>query len=481
MGIDQRKYLINQLFMLLKTAQIHDPGNRAFQHPVEQFHGLLETMIAEEGVLTLESIDMGIFLNETKIRSDISTFGTFRFIDNLFAQKDIGGIRIQEVPSLEELAFFVQTLSKDSAVGAETLNGLLQAKGFQSIELLMRQAKKTVAKEDIKSSVVNAKQRAMKNYIKAIDIMKGTTTKAITAQSSDTRKAKRVVYNLVDICMEEGFSFLGLSNIKNYDEYTFNHSVNVCVISIAFGKNLGLSKRQIGELGLAGLYHDFGKTRIPTKILNKPGRFNDDEWAIMKEHPLMAIKEMIGMKGGFEEIDIKKMIAAFEHHRNYDCSGYPQTGIKKELNFYSRVVAISDAYDAMTTNRVYQRGMLPTVALKILMDNAGTKFDPLLVKAFVHTVGIYPVGALVQLNDGSMAIVLQVPTNPEHMEFPTVKVVLDAQGQRHLAGPVINLANTQGTGSALSVVNLVRPEDHNINVAHSLFGDALEAAKKDAG
>jgi HD-GYP domain-containing protein (c-di-GMP phosphodiesterase class II) len=312
----------------------------------------------------------------------------------------------------------------------------------------------------------------LKNYAKAIDVIHSLSLPASKTQTLDTRKAKRVVYDLVDICLEEGFSFLGLATIKNYDEYTFNHSVNVCVISIGFGKHLGLSKRQIGELGIAALYHDFGKTLIPTEILNKPGKFNPDEWTIMKSHPVMSIKRLLSIKGGFQPADIKKMIAAFEHHRNFDCSGYPQTGVKKSLNFFSRVVAISDAYDAMTTNRVYQKGMLPTVALKTIADNSGTKFDPLLVKAFINTIGIYPVGSLVRLNNGSLAVVVQVNKDPKLLARPIVRLVVDEAGRRIEEGPEIDLSAPPEPLKGIFVDTVVRPEDYNINVAHYLFSDA---------
>ena len=147
----------------------------------------------------------------------------------------------------------------------------------------------------------------------------------------------------------------------------------------------------------------------------------------------------------------------------------------KKLNFYSRVVAIADAYDAMTTNRVYQRGMLPTVALKILVDHAGTKFDPLLVKAFVNTVGIYPVGSLVRLNTGALAVVTDITKIPDKLARPTVKIIADEKGRRIEDGETIDLANPTEAQKSLNIETAVHPEDYNINVAHYLFGDALAA------
>ena len=200
----------------------------------------------------------------------------------------------------------------------------------------------------------------------------------------------------------------------------------------------------------------------------------------MKTHPLRSIKTML-QTNTLQDNDIKKMIAAFEHHRNYDCTGYPETGVKKKMNFYSRVVAIADAFDAMTTNRVYQRAMLPTAALKVLMDNAGTKFDPLLVKAFVNTVGIYPVGSLLRMTDGSLAVVTAVPANPAKFEFPTVRLAADAQGRRLEKGPEIDLARAAEEGRSLGIDTVVRPEDYHINVTHYLFGEVAAEAGMNLG
>lgn len=471
MSMDLAKTFANQLFMLVKTAQIHDPANQAFQTPLAQIRDTVSKLFDSEETLRLEVVETNLYLNGEKLRTDISTFGTYQFFNADFESKNIGGLLFTYVPTDDDFIEFVRIyarLTDTTRMGAEEFNQALKAKEIHSIEFLERIEKKSVSRQTLPSRTVSQKRQALKNYVKAIDVIKDSASKITTAKGYESRKAKRVVYNLVDICLEEGFSFFGLSNVKNYDEYTFNHSVNVCVIAIAFGKNLGFTKKQIGELGIAALFHDYGKLAIPLKILNKPGHFDDDEWEVMKSHPIKSVKTMLALKG-FQEQDLKKLIAAFEHHRNYDRSGYPKTGLNKPMNFYSKVVAIADAYDAMTTNRVYQRALLPTQALKILMDNAGTKFDPLLVKAFVNTVGIYPVGSLLQMNTGELAIVTAVTKDPDKLALPTIKIVKDVNGNVIQKGLEVNLAEQT---SELKITEVVHPEDHGINVANILFGDA---------
>lgn len=468
------KTFVNQLFMLLKTGQIHDPSNQAFKVPLENLKTVLQTIMGEDGALRLESVETNLYLNGEKIRTDISTFATFRYFEEEFERKNVGGIAFHSPPSTEELIEFVRIFSRTldaSQVGAQKLNQALSEKEIASIELLERLERRSVSKDDLQKTTT--KRTALKNYVKAVDVVKDCGNKISANQAFQTRKAKRVVYNLVDLCLDEEFSFMGLSNIKNYDEYTFNHSVNVCIIAIEFGKNLGLSKKQIGELGVAALFHDYGKLAIPREILNKPGRFEPSEWEVMKSHPLKAVKTLLSTKG-FEELDIKKMIAAFEHHRNYDCTGYPQTGIKKSLNFYSKVVAIADAYDAMTTNRVYQRALLPTAALQILLEHSGTKFDPILVKAFINTVGLYPVGTVVRLQSKEIAIVTHPNADPAKLAQPRIRVISTADGKFFNDGAEIDLSE-EDVDTSRSIEMVVRPEDYNINVTHYLFQDAKES------
>jgi HD-GYP domain-containing protein (c-di-GMP phosphodiesterase class II) len=472
-----RKTFANQLFMLAKTAQIHDPENQAFRAPLDQFERLLTEMVREEGPLRFESVETSLYINEAKIRSDISMFGTSRYFEEEFERKNVGGICFTSAPSRMELIDFVRIFARPLEVpvtGAEEFNRILLSKEVRSIEFLERVERKTVSKSE--TAAVSKTRAGLKNYVKAVDVVRDCGNRIQARRGFESRKAKRVVYNLVDLCIDEGFSFMGLSNIKNYDEYTFNHSVNVCIISIEFGKNLGLSKKQLGELGVAALFHDYGKLAIPREILNKPGRFEPEEWELMKSHPIQAVKTLLSVQG-FEGSDIKRMIAAFEHHRNYDCTGYPQTGVRKPLNFYSKIVAIADAYDAMTTNRVYQRALLPTAALKVLMDGAGTKFDPLLVKAFVNTVGIYPVGTLLKLSSGEMAIVTSANTDPAKLVLPKVKVIAGATGVFTDEGAEIDLAAQPPGEPERRIEKILRPEDYRVNVAHYLFGDAAETGK----
>ena len=458
--------LTHGIFVAFKATQVYELENEALKRPLQATIQLLENVLKAESQLKFELVGRDLFINGNLVKSDLYTFSSFQFLANLFNQTQSGGFLLHEKPSFSDTHQFLKYLSEVASSKEAPAN----FKTLGPFELLPFEAKKSLSNVHQKQRL-NDTQKALKSYVQAVDVLKvGSKTMTKGLSQRTILEAKRVVYNLVDLCQNEGFSFVGLSNIKDYDEYTFNHSINVCVISIAFGKNLGLTKKQVAELGMAALFHDFGKVEVPVEILNKPGKFTEDEWEVMRKHPVESVKHLI-QDSDFQIQDLRKVIAAYEHHRSYDCTGYPNTGLGKPMNFFSKVVAIADAYDAMTTNRVYQRAMLATDALQILVKNAGTKFDPLLVKAFINTVGIFPVGSTVLLNNGHLAVVTESPKNPKLMLRPKLNIVSRADKTLLKQGKPFDLAEDKQ--EAYKIEKCVVPEDYKINVPFYLYGDAF--------
>lgn len=468
--ISASKKFISQLFMMLKTAAIYSSNNDAYQSALELLHGDMKRLLDALGAFSVDIVENDLYIAEEKIRSDLTTHTAFAFIRAHLEDRGLSGLRINGDLSRDELATAMSVVahftpqSNDLEQAYQELNRVLQAKGIDKLEALEKRDRKLTVDDD--QEVVTRKQKALRNYVAALGVVKEAVNDFDSKELLDIRRAKKIVYNLVNHSYDEGYAFVGLSAIKNYDEYTFNHSVNVCVISIAFGQSLGLNKRQLADLGIGALYHDFGKMQVPKEILGKPGQFTDDEFAVMKKHPVYAIKPLLSLRGA-SDMEVRKVIPAFEHHRNYDLSGYPPVTIRKPLNFYSKVVAIADSFDAMTSDRVYQKGMLPSQALQIILKGARGRFDPVLVKAFINTMGLFPVGSLVQLNNGEYALVSEVHQEVGRSERPKISIVLDAQAKPK-ATQAIDLSDPQHSG--LDIVKAVDPQEFDVNVAAHLFG-----------
>jgi HD-GYP domain-containing protein (c-di-GMP phosphodiesterase class II) len=222
-------------------------------------------------------------------------------------------------------------------------------------------------------------------------------------------KAVHLVQNMVDLIMDDDNVLLGLSTIRDYDDYTFTHSVNVAILSICLGNRIGLSRTLLGKLGLSGLFHDLGKIDVPLDILNKPGQLSEEERAELQKHSLNSVRRIIRLRASFDKkADI--LMPPFEHHLKFDLSGYPRTPRKKPLTLLGRIVAIADVYDAITSKRIYRASFLsPDQALGLMLKGAGTDFDPILLKVFVNMLGVYPLGTILKFEDGDIAMVTTPP------------------------------------------------------------------------
>lgn len=196
-----------------------------------------------------------------------------------------------------------------------------------------------------------------------------------------------------------------LFKIKQHDEYTYLHSLNVARLSVALGRRLGLTLDMITDLGWAALLHDIGKLNIPIEILNKVKKFTPEELNVMQSHPLEALLAF-ARTHPVTLPRLHRLSAAFEHHQRYDLKGYPTVQKKLTLHPFSRIVAVTDTFDAMTTDRIYQRRVLPDVALKLMAQGFGTVFDPTVLQAFITCMGAFPVGSLVRMNNEDLAVVV---------------------------------------------------------------------------
>ena len=240
-----------------------------------------------------------------------------------------------------------------------------------------------------------------------------------------------MVSSLVDILNIDDSLLLGLTNIKNFDEYTFNHSVNVCILSLAVGRRLGLDRKNLSELGLSALFHDIGKLSLPTTLLHKTNELDGDDIDQLKTHPVEGVKKMIGLRG-LSTSTMKLMNSVFRHHNNVKGDGYPKMQSGETISLFSRIIRIVDSYDAMTSKRIYRKSHWNNIeAIEELWNLSGHHYDSAILKIFINTVGIFPIGSLVQLNTGEISIVLKNSYHSEGLLRPTVKTLATWEEGKH--------------------------------------------------
>jgi len=237
-------------------------------------------------------------------------------------------------------------------------------------------------------------------------------------------EALSVVKSMAELTLSEPHALFALSMLKDYDNYTFTHSVNVSVIALAVGRSCGLTEEQLRILGFGSLLHDLGKLKIDVGIITKPGRLTEEEFEEIKRHPRTGADIVAGMEGVTPEvIDI-----VLGHHLRYDQSGYPAEASGKKLSPMTSMASIADTYDAITTLRSYQRPMTPRTAIGRLRELTGTVLHPQFTENFIASLGTYPVGSLVRLDSNEIGLVVWVDTrDPDSVRL---KILFDEDGER---------------------------------------------------
>ena len=472
--VDQQLHLLGtqlvwQVTVLLRTVRSHGSANTALDRPVQAIRTLVEALGHEQPVV-LRVQEGFVFLGERHLKTSSAQMPIVgSFIDALLAI-GVGGIVMKRTATDADLRRFAELFVAilPGAEGVETLRKKLAEAGLDNISIeVPRQARKD---DSADSGIVRAaqsgptfaadhgqaRQRARSAYARAGSALDTLNKNARTGGKIHFRQAKRAIQNIVDLLLKDPATVLGLTTLRSHDEYTQNHSVNVALLSMALANRVGYKKLDLADVGLAALFHDVGKCTIPLEVLNKPGEFTPDEWVVMRTHPIEGVLALVGSRG-LGNTPARMAAAAFEHHLNYDGGGYPSLAAPWKQTLSSRVIAVADCYDAMTSARVYRRTPLaPPDVLRYMLSKSGTLFEPTLLKYFITCVGIIPIGTLVLLDSGELATVLRPPEAKERAERPVVRVIAGADGARLDPAPEVDLREQTATGAyARSIVRLI--------------------------
>jgi HD-GYP domain-containing protein (c-di-GMP phosphodiesterase class II) len=260
----------------------------------------------------------------------------------------------------------------------------------------------------------------------------------------DTGGAKKLVEEISDSVSRNPSALISLARLKTVDDYTYMHSVAVCAMMVALGKQLGLDEQQTRLAGLAGLMHDLGKAMIPMEVLNKPGKLTDAEFAVVKQHPAEGHRMLLTGT----DVDAIVLDVCLHHHEKVDGSGYPK-GLKgDEISLFAKMGAVCDVYDAVTSNRPYKAGWDPAESLRRMAEWAKGHFDMQVFQAFVKSLGIYPIGSLVRLSSGRLGVVVE--QTGKSLTTPCVKVFFSTKSNMRIVPEVIDLSRAGVTEKIVS-------------------------------
>lgn len=440
--------IILNLLGAVKAVNYYPPKHPSRTQPVTRSHQLMKPLLAKRGKVILAIVeDVLVFEGEPFFDDSNLNVELKEILDD----RKIIEITVHKGVSEDELSVLVEVLSmapRDMQAWTSA-DAYLQSREVSHIHI-------EIDDEDVREKAKRVYSDA-KNFI--LDIMKQDRVGAIPRGE----KAIEMVSSLQDIILQDRDALMGLTLLSDYDNYTFNHSVNVGVFSLALAHSMGLQGDDAITGGLCGMLHDVGKTNIPITIINKPGKLDDEEWKVMQEHPVESAKILQQMGSAIKE---EVVIGVLTHHVRYDHTGYPAWD--KPLTPGAEIAAVADCYDSMTTLRPYQKRFEPKDAISVMQRISGKGLHPEYVAAFIKMLGVYPVGSVVRLNTNEIGIVFA--TKPEAQELPTVKIIMDGAGNYLTEPEMIDLATDDAKvrGIVRRIISAVDPSIRNINVAKFL-------------
>jgi putative nucleotidyltransferase with HDIG domain len=466
----QATELMIRFYRLLRGSMLYDPNNANILRLTEECQQLINSLIHSEGQIVLKIVRDHFFFNNLRVTVKADKYPLFKNFAHELMKRCIGEIEFSgeiEKEELKEFAFLLSRLEEKAEGNYLFLRQQLESHGIHSIGV---DKLEFFREEDLYLDPEKQKRQSKEIYFKAIHLVKELVEGVKHQKILNIRKAKHLMQSAVNCIIQDESALLGLANIKNYDEYTFNHSVNVAIYAIALGQRIGIPKKQLSHLGMAALFHDLGKTRIPKEILNKTEGLEPQEWMLLRSHPVLGAEMIIRMKE-WGELTTRMVCATFEHHLKYDLTGYPKLARKRQITLFGRIITLVDFYDALVRPRVYRR--YPYISEKILgimLERSGKDFDPALVKVLINMIGIYPLGTLVLLNTNEMAIVVQSQEETEFIDRPKVCLLQFADGQ-YRKGAIVDLREIDDESQTYkrSIVRTLDPNEYNLNVAEFLL------------
>jgi putative nucleotidyltransferase with HDIG domain len=245
-------------------------------------------------------------------------------------------------------------------------------------------------------------------------------------------------------------ALISLARLKTVDDYTYMHCVAVCALMVSLARQLGLDEKDMREAGMAGLMHDLGKAMMPMEVLNKPGKLTDDEFRVIKTHPVEGHRLLVEGKTASDIV----LDVCLHHHEKVDGSGYPDRLDGDSISLFAKMGAVCDVYDAITSNRPYKAGWDPAESIRKMTEWSKGHFDERVFQAFIKSIGIYPVGSLVMLRSGRLAVVVE--QSEKSLLAPRVKVFFSTKSQTYIVPELIDLSHSGATEKIASREDAVK-------------------------
>jgi HD-GYP domain-containing protein (c-di-GMP phosphodiesterase class II) len=448
--------LLLALYTALRSLKLYPLENTTVQKALDDLDSSARALLQTEVELEIRLAGDFLFVNATRLRVELDNYASFSHILAVLRAFEIGVLHVRAGMDRREWQIFLSLLLSISQQGEteerlEELHERLEAAQVTHLEVERAQPEGGSTEEN--------RHQAKRVYAEGVAVTRDVVAGVRLGRGPRLKRVKRAVQLVVDQVLNNEMSMVGMTTVRDYDEYTFTHSVNVCIFSVALGKKLGFSKVQLYDLGMTALLHDVGKARVPAEILNKTASLDEREWKFIQQHPWLGALTLFGMRA-YEEVPYRSILVAHEHHMKMDLTGYPKTIRPRTLGMFSRIVSVADGFDAATTRRVYTtKPIEPDQVLKEMWENPKRGYDRVVVKALINLIGIYPVGTCVILDTLEVAIVAAPNPDAQQLNRPVVRIAVNVDGATvPLPGEQVTLTEKDESGAyKRSIVKVTNP------------------------
>lgn len=431
--------LLNSFNGVLNGLKLYPPQHPACLKLYQALWDTLQNILAEERIIALGLIDETLFIGDHLYAEDNAAANN---IAEKLIHFNIEGIEFSIGLEQHHLNAFVALFNA----------GKLQGDNFNDI---VHQSNITHIRHVQRDDGASGGSASRKAYNGAISAVEGITEEILNGEIPQSGKVITSVDNMIQQMVKTPYALLALNMIKDYDDYTYAHSVNVSVIALTIGRVCQLSPESLSILGIGSLLHDLGKLKIDPKIIKKAGRLSFSEYEQIKDHPELGAQIAREM----DNIDPRAIDIILGHHLHFDNSGYPRNAINSmgSDTALTDITTIADTYDAITTLRAYRRPSTPRQAIAIMKRLAGVQLHPKYFQLLEQTLGSFPVGSLVRLVNNEIGLIVDM--DALNLENSTIRIIKDDKGRK-----IDTPYNLQLTNSSVNIAGEVDPISHNIDL-----------------
>jgi HD-GYP domain-containing protein (c-di-GMP phosphodiesterase class II) len=469
LGGPEEERLVNAFFVMYKTARIIDATNAMFARQADAFIERLRALRIERRDLAIKRVSRRFFVNDRMVRfNEAGNIGADAILEE-WRLLGLAGVRFSSQLTRQNLIDFVVFIAglKVTPDSVDELSDRISSCKLEGIELLSVQQVEEELPAFSDAVRTRFRRSARETFFRAMAVAEDIIASTSRGRELNMSRTRRVVQGLIEHILKDESSLIELTAIRDYDDYTYAHSTNVCVYALTLGVQLGLDRPRLSQLGFSALFHDVGKVKLPEDLIRKPARFDENDWLQMKQHPLLGAKTIL------RHIDhdvyaARAARSAFEHHINIDLSGYPQLVVEqRKPNLFARIISIADTFDALTSGRVYMKeSITPAEAMRRMHGQTGRKYDPLLLKLFVDMIGIYPPGSMVLLSTREVALI--VSHSKDDMARPFVRIIGNNKGLLEIP-EWVDLSHPDN--ARRQIVRIIDPRKHGLRASDYILSD----------